>query len=122
MRRVPVLSLLVLHASGQSSPLCPQPNTGLESFRLLNWATAEKHQIETMAGGVAVIDFDGDGLPDIFFTNGAPQPSLKKSAASANRLFRNKGKLQFEDVTAKAGLAGEGYSIGAAVGEGDCWP
>jgi hypothetical protein len=45
-------------------------------FVLRNAATPERHQIETMAGGVAVFDFDNDGYPDIYFANGAEQPSL----------------------------------------------
>src|SRR5579883_2093988 len=49
------------------------------SFILHNCPTPEKHLIETMAGGVAVFDYDGDGRPDIFFTNGADIPSLKKT-------------------------------------------
>ena len=48
--------------------------------------------IETMPGGIAVFDYNGDGLPDIFFTNGAEVPSLeKKSSKFWNRLYRNDG-------------------------------
>lgn len=87
---------------------------------LNHYETPEKHQIETMPGGVAVLDFDGDGWDDLFFTNGAPQPSLaKKLPADCNRLYRNLGNGTFADVTAKSGLCGTGYDIGAAVGDYD---
>ena len=51
-------------------------------FVLQNSRTPEKHQVETNAGGVALLDYDGDGKLDIFFANGAPQPALKKTDAS----------------------------------------
>ena len=87
---------------------------------LNNAAGGDKHLIETMLGGVAVLDYDQDGFPDIFFTNGAPQPALQKDrAAFHNRLFRNRRDGTFEDVTAKAGLAGTGYDIGAAAADFD---
>ncbi len=87
---------------------------------LRNAATPEKHQIETMAGGVAVFDFDNDGRLDLFFVNGAPQPSLRKSdPAWWNRLYRNLGGWKFEDVTEKSGLAGHGYGFGVAAGDYD---
>lgn len=87
---------------------------------LNNYETAEKHQIETMPGGVAVLDFDGDGWEDIFFTNGAPQPTLAKGVpGDCNRLYRNLGNGTFADVTARSGLCGTGYDIGAAVGDFD---
>jgi enediyne biosynthesis protein E4 len=90
------------------------------SFVLHNCPTPEKHQIETMAGGVAVLDYDNDGRPDIFFTNGASQPSLRKTDPSYyNRLYRNRGDWTFEDVTDKAGVRGEGFSIALAVGDFD---
>jgi hypothetical protein len=89
-------------------------------FVLENSPTAEKQLIETMPGGVAVFDYDGDGLPDIFFTNGASIPSLEKTAPKfRNRLFRNLGGMKFKDVTEEAGLAGAGYSIGAAAADFD---
>ncbi len=89
-------------------------------FLLRNGATPEKHQIETMAGGVALFDYDGDGLLDVFFTNGAPQPSLAKDDPRWwNRLYRNRGNGVFQDVTAKAGVRGEGFSMGAAVADFD---
>jgi len=87
---------------------------------LRNSATPAKHQIEAMAGGVAAFDYDGDGLLDLFFTNGAPQPGLvKPDPAWWNRLYRNRGGGVFEDVTAKSGLRGEGFSMGAAAADFD---
>ena len=98
--------------------------SGLTSV-LRNSVTPEKHQIETMAGGLAVIDFDNDGRPDLFLTNGAPQPGLRKSGPGWwNRLYRNRGDGTFEDLTQKAGLQGDCFSIGAAVADfdNDGWP
>ena len=89
-------------------------------FVVRNGATGRKYQVETLPGGLAVIDFDGDGWPDLFCTNGAALPSLEKeSAAYSNRLYRNNRDGSFSDVTARAGLAGRGYSMGAAVGDYD---
>src|SRR5205809_5474714 len=69
-------------------------------FVLNNCPTPEKQMIETMAGGLAVFDFDGDGKPDIFLTNGASLPSLEKNDVKFNnRLYKNEGNLHFRDVT-----------------------
>jgi hypothetical protein len=73
-----------------------------------------------MAGGVAVFDYNKDGRPDIFFTNGANVETLHKDDPKySNKLFRNDGNGVFTDVTDKAGLAGTGYDIGVAVGDYD---
>jgi enediyne biosynthesis protein E4 len=89
-------------------------------FELHNGAAGKFHQPELMVGGVAVLDFDNDGCMDIFFANGAAMPSLKKSGPEYfNRLFRNNCDGTFSDVTQKAGVAGEGYSIGIAVADYD---
>jgi hypothetical protein len=73
-----------------------------------------------MGGGVAVFDYNNDGLLDIFFTNGAEIPSLEKTGPEYyNRLYRNNGDGTFTDVTEKAGLQGLGYSMGAAAGDYD---
>ncbi|HLH17582.1 MAG TPA: CRTAC1 family protein [Bryobacteraceae bacterium] len=90
------------------------------SFTLENCPTASKHMIETMPGGIAILDYDGDGRPDIYFTNGAEIPSLEKSSPRYwNRLFRNEGNWHFRDVTESAGVAGAGYSMGAAAADYD---
>ena len=82
--------------------------------------TADKHYPESVPGGVAVFDYNGDSRPDIFFTNGAAMPSLAKSDESyANRLYRNDGGMKFTDVTAAAHVGGEGYAMGAAAGDYD---
>jgi hypothetical protein len=88
------------------------------TFKLANAAAGNYHQIELMPGGVAVLDYDNDGCMDIYFTNGAAQPTLLKSAPEYhNRLFRNNCNMTFTDVTEKAGVAGEGYSMGVAVAD-----
>lgn len=90
-------------------------------FRLETDETMENpHVPATMAGGLAVFDYDNDGRPDIFFTNGANIRTLRKDAAKfSNRLFRNEGSGAFTDVTVKAGLTGKGYDMCAAVGDYD---
>jgi enediyne biosynthesis protein E4 len=87
-------------------------------FKLRNDAKGRKYQVETLPGGLGVIDFDGDGWPDLFCTNGASLPSLTKTGPEYwNRLYKNNGDCTFTDVTAKAGLQGTGYSMGVAVGD-----
>ena len=89
-------------------------------FKLKNSVSPQRYTFETMTGGVAVFDYNNDGLLDIFFTNGAAIPSLEKSDPSySNRLFRNNGDGTFTDVTEKAGLQGIGYSMGVAAGDYD---
>jgi len=73
-----------------------------------------------MPGGVAVLDYNRDGRPDIFFTNGADIATLTKNSPKyRNRLFRNDGNGVFTDVTETAGLGGTGYDMGVAVGDYD---
>jgi len=89
-------------------------------FRLDSNESPKHHAPETMAGGVAVFDYNNDGKLDIFFTNGANLRTLKKDSPKYyNRLFENDGKGHFTDVTAKAGLAGTGYDTGVAIGDYD---
>lgn len=89
-------------------------------FQLENGVTPAKNLPETMLGGVAVFDYNGDGRPDMFFTNGANVATLKKDLPKfRNRLFRNDGNGVFTDVTEAAGLDGTGYDIGVAVADYD---
>ena len=89
-------------------------------FELRNSVSPQRYTFETMVGGVALFDYNDDGLLDIFFTNGAAIPSLEKNGPTYwNRLFRNNGDGTFTDVTEKAGLQGLGYSMGVAAGDYD---
>src|SRR5580698_7008417 len=90
-------------------------------FSLDSSESYQKHAPESMAGGVAVFDYNNDGNLDIFFTNGADIVTLQKSSPQyRNRLFRNNGDGTFTDVTEQAGLAqpdkeyGPMWSVGAA--------
>lgn len=90
-----------------------------------NCPTSFKNQPETMVAGVALFDYDQDGYLDIYLVSGAAIPSLtKESPEYWNRLFHNNHDGTFTDVTEKAGVAGQGYGMGVAVGDydNDGWP
>jgi hypothetical protein len=91
-----------------------------------NGAFGQKLLPETMGSGVAVLDYDGDGLQDLLFVNSCPWPGHEDSgrAAPTLALYRNKGHGEFEDVTKEAGLAVSFYGMGVTVGDydNDGWP
>ncbi|MGE5052534.1 MAG: CRTAC1 family protein [Acidobacteriota bacterium] len=92
------------------------------SYTSDNSPGGHKYFPQPMCGGVAVFDFDNDGRMDIFFTNGAQLPEMKKSTPSYyNCLLQQNADGTFKDVTAKAGLSGEflGFNFGVAVGDYD---
>jgi enediyne biosynthesis protein E4 len=77
-------------------------------------ATPEKYMVETFGSGVAAIDYDNDGFPDLYFVNGAP--------GASNALYHNNKDGTFTDVTQKAGVAANGnraHKTGVAAGDFD---
>src|SRR5437763_856349 len=99
-------------------------------FKQENSATANKYLIETMGGGVALLDYDNDGRLDMFLTNGAliddPMPDGKMPDKSErrfwNRLYHQNADGSFTDVTERAGISGMAqgyYSMGVAVADYD---
>jgi hypothetical protein len=106
-----------------------KPLRGID-FLLLNSPTPRKFLIETMPGGVALFDFNNDGLLDIFLMNGGriteglhvPENFERSDPRYWNRLYRQNRDGSFLDVTQAAGLANAGngnYGMGVAVGDYD---
>src|SRR6266581_245035 len=97
------------------------------NFKHQGSPTSVKYLLETMGGGVAIFDYDSDGRMDLFFTNGAllkdPMPKVgmpdKNDPKFWNRLYHQKADGTFEDVTERAGLKGDGFSMGVAAGDYD---
>ncbi len=106
-----------------------KPQRGLD-FILRNSPTPQKYLIETMPGGVALLDYNNDGLLDIFLVNGGrvtspmqtPENFDRSNPMYWNRLYRQNKDGSFTDVTKEAGLANAGdgnYGMGVAVGDYD---
>jgi enediyne biosynthesis protein E4 len=117
-----------------SGPQAPSPVTFADitaetriDFRQASSVTTQKYLLESMGGGVGLFDYDNDGRLDLYFTNGArledPMPKGaspdKREPKFWNRLYHQKADGTFEDVTERAGVKGEGYSMGVAAGDYD---
>jgi hypothetical protein len=76
----------------------------------------QKYIVESMSGGVALIDYDRDGWPDIFFTNSPSVEMAKAGTKARSALFHNNHDGTFTDVSDKAGVAYPCWAMGAAVG------
>lgn len=94
--------------------------TGL-SFRYFNGvARAPTRRIfEFTGGGVGILDFDVDGFPDAFFTQGVPWPPGSPAGDYIDRLFRNRGGARFSDVSSPAGIHEDRFGQGVCVGDVD---
>lgn len=128
MLRAAALAAVVLHPTHGPSSQVKRPHftdvtsRSAVSYISNNDLSERKYFQQPMCGGVAVLDYDRDGLMDVFFTNGAKLPELKKTHPSFYQcLLRNKGDGTFEDVTGKAGLEGRNvdFSYGVAAGDYD---
>jgi hypothetical protein len=129
MRRVPI-SIVALSALGAVSLFGQARQVHIRftnvalaaglTHALEHSPTPRKHLVETMTGGVAAFDYDGDRRIDLYLANGAALPSLEKTSPSQwNRLYRNDGGLHFTDVTEAAGVRADGFSMGVASADYD---
>ena len=126
--RFVVVAALAFAANPLDLPAAAPPHIQFEnrqkqsgvSFVLNNGTLPDKPMIDGIPGGVALLDYDNDGYLDIFFTNGARLPSLTKDSPNFyNRLYHNNHDGTFTDVTNRAGVRSEGYSIGVAAADYD---
>jgi hypothetical protein len=94
--------------------------TELANFKHHAGTPTKDYIFETPSGGVAIFDYDGDGLPDIYLLNGSTMPAmLGKEKPPRAALYHNLGNWKFEDVTEKAGVANERWGMGVAIGDYD---
>jgi len=94
--------------------------TALAQFRNHTGSPQKDYIVETVSAGVAVLDYDNDGLPDIYLLNGSTIAAEQgKEKAQRAALYHNLGNWKFEDVTDKAGVANERWGMGLAVGDYD---
>lgn len=89
------------------------------TWRHINGKTPEKYLIETMGGGGAFLDYDNDGLMDIFLVNSGGHKESGQTFSAQHALYRNLGDGRFTDVTNEAGVARSHYGMGVAVGDFD---
>ncbi|MEQ8765258.1 MAG: VCBS repeat-containing protein, partial [Planctomycetota bacterium] len=111
-------------ARGEASPKTPARVTfenrlegsGVD-FAHVSGARGKRYLIETMGSGVVLFDYDADGDPDLYFVQSGPHPG--EGTPVGNRLYRNDGEWQFEDVTGAAGVGDTGYGMGGTAADID---
>ncbi len=120
----PLLAILApLHASSASadSPIYFTDVTAPSgiTFKHTDGGCGDHYIMETVSAGLALFDYNGDGLTDIYFLNGAPLKGTKVETAPKNALYRNDGNWRFTDVTDQAGVGDTNYGLGVAAGDYD---
>jgi hypothetical protein len=108
-----------------ASPFLFRDVTREAGITFLHHAAPEKKFIvESMSGGVALLDFDNDGLVDIYLTDSLTVDTARDPRAARSALYRNLGNLKFQDVTDKAGMGHPGWAMGVCTADvdGDGWP
>ena len=86
-------------------------------------APEKKYIVESMSGGVALFDYNNDGLLDIYFVNSLTVDTANDPKSARSALYRNRGKNTFEDVTDTAGVGHPGWGMGVCTADvdGDGW-
>jgi enediyne biosynthesis protein E4 len=92
---------------------------GLTARTVIGGEHTKDYILETTGGGVAILDYDNDGWPDIFLVNGARLAQARPDTPPASHLYRNRGDGTFVDVTEKAGVGGRGWGQGVCAGDYD---
>jgi hypothetical protein len=128
----------------ESHPKPPPPPAGAKSMKCVNREVPQftditaktgvhfnhisssdnKYVVESMSGGVLLIDYDRDGYPDIYFTNAPTVDMAIKGQTARGALYHNNHDGTFTDTTEKSGLAAPCFAMGGAVGDynNDGWP
>ena len=112
-----VLLLTSLSFAGEIRLKNYAKNTSL-NFRHDHGGSDQYYYVESIGAGACVFDYDGDGILDVYFPQGAPLPGWKKKTLLENKLYRNDGN-KWIDVTQDAGVGDRGYGMGCACGDYD---
>ncbi len=112
------------YAAGQSAPSQPifrevPPHESGITFVHTNGRSDHRYLPETVGGGVAIFDYNNDGLMDILFVNSGDSTFYHPSAPLHPVLYRNNGNGTFTDVSAQAGLTANLFGMGVAIGDYD---
>lgn len=92
--------------------------TGID-FVHTDGSSGSRYIPETVTAGLATFDYDGDGLIDIYFLNGAPLRGAEYAETPSNELWRNVGDWRFVEVTTPAGVGDTGFGLGVATADYD---
>src|SRR5438034_11580213 len=121
---ITLLAGIVTTAATQPAPILFRDVTREAGLTFQHHAAPEKKYIvESMSGGVALFDFDNDGLPDIYFVDSLTVETARDPQAARSALYHNLGHGRFEDVTDKAGIGHPGWGMGVCTADvdGDGW-